>query len=77
MVTASPPHLAPAWPGLGGPRIVASLIDCSNSRTDGAATLTGLSVRQRIAAIAKSQVGYRTDPSNSYCNKFSAYVSPA
>jgi hypothetical protein len=37
------------------------------------ATLTGLSVRQRIAAVAKSQVGYRTDPANSYCNKFSAY----
>jgi hypothetical protein len=33
------------------------------------ATLTGLSVRQRIAAIAKSQVGYRTDPAS--------YVSPA
>ena len=39
----------------------------------GKATLTGLSVRQRIVAIAQSQVGYSTDPSNSYCNKFSAY----
>ena len=28
---------------------------------------------QRIAAIAESQVGYRTEPSSSYCNKFSAY----
>jgi hypothetical protein len=37
------------------------------------ATLTGLSVRQRIVAVAKSQVGYRTDPASSYCNKFSAY----
>jgi CHAP domain len=37
------------------------------------ATLTGLSVRQRIVAVAKSQVGYRTNPANSYCNKFSAY----
>lgn len=35
--------------------------------------LAGLSVRQRIVAIAKSQVGYRTDPASSYCNKFSAY----
>lgn len=26
---------------------------------------------KRIAAIAKSQVGYETQPSNSYCNKFS------
>jgi hypothetical protein len=35
--------------------------------------LAGLSVPQRIVAIAKSQVGYSTDPSNSYCNKYSAY----
>jgi hypothetical protein len=48
-----------------------------NYPVPGKATLTGLSVRQRIAAIAKSQVGYRTDPASSYCNKFSAYVSPA
>jgi hypothetical protein len=38
-----------------------------------AATLAGLSVPQRIVAIAESQVGYSTEPSNSYCNKFSAY----
>ena len=37
------------------------------------ATLAGLSVPQRIVAIAESQVGYSTEPSNSYCNKFSAY----
>jgi hypothetical protein len=37
------------------------------------ATLAGLSLRQRIVTIAESQVGYSTDPSNSYCNKFSAY----
>jgi hypothetical protein len=37
------------------------------------AALAGLSVPERIVAIVKSQVGYRTDPSNSYCNKFSAY----
>jgi hypothetical protein len=37
------------------------------------AALTGLSVPQRIVAIAESQVGYSTEPSNSYCNKFSAY----
>ena len=28
---------------------------------------------ERIVTIAESQVGYSTDPSNSYCNKFSAY----
>ena len=38
-----------------------------------AASLAGLSVPQRIVAIAQSQVGYATSPSNSYCNKFSAY----
>jgi hypothetical protein len=37
------------------------------------ATLAGLSLRGRIVAIARSQVGYRTEPSSSYCNKFSAY----
>ena len=36
-------------------------------------TLSGLSMPQRIAAIAASQVGYSTDPSTSYCNKFSAH----
>jgi hypothetical protein len=37
------------------------------------ATLAGLTVPQRIVVIAQSQVGYSTEPSNSYCNKFSAY----
>jgi hypothetical protein len=37
------------------------------------AALTGLSLRQRIVAIAESQVGYSTDPADSYCNKYSAY----
>ena len=34
-------------------------------------TLASLSVSQRIVAVAQSQVGYRTDPSSTYCNKFS------
>jgi hypothetical protein len=37
------------------------------------AALAGLSLPLRIVAIAKSQVGYHTEPSGSYCNKFSAY----
>jgi hypothetical protein len=37
------------------------------------AALAGLSEPRRIVAIAKSQVGYRTEPASSYCNKFSAY----
>jgi len=38
-----------------------------------AASIAGLSMPKRIVAIAESQVGYSTEPSNSYCNKFSAY----
>ena len=30
-------------------------------------------LRARIVAIAQGQVGYQTDPSDTYCNKFSAY----
>jgi hypothetical protein len=30
-------------------------------------------LRARIVSIAQGQVGYATDPSNTYCNKFSAY----
>jgi hypothetical protein len=37
------------------------------------ATLAHLNLGQRITAIANSQVGYGTDPANSYCNKFSAF----
>ena len=30
-------------------------------------------LRARILSIAQGQVGYQTDPSDTYCNKFSAY----
>jgi hypothetical protein len=30
-------------------------------------------MRSRIVQIAQSQLGYRTDPSDSYCNRYSAY----
>ena len=30
-------------------------------------------LRSRIVALASAQVGYRTDPSNTYCNRFSSY----
>jgi hypothetical protein len=30
-------------------------------------------LRSRIVSIAESQVGYRTDPADTYCNKYSAY----
>ncbi len=41
--------------------------------TPSRASLVGLTVRQRIAAIADSQIGYRTAPASTYCNKFSAF----
>ena len=31
------------------------------------------SLRSRIVSIAEGQIGYRTDPSRTYCNKYSAY----
>jgi hypothetical protein len=35
---------------------------------------TGISpLRRRIVALAEGQIGYTTDPSNTYCNKYSAY----
>lgn len=30
-------------------------------------------LRARIVTIAESQIGYRTDPSHTYCNKYSAF----
>jgi len=42
-------------------------------RAPSEASLASMSVHQRIVAVAKSQVGYTTDPSDSYCNKFSAF----
>jgi hypothetical protein len=42
-------------------------------RVPGRTALTGMTLGQRIVAIAHSQIGYATDPSDSYCNKFSAY----
>lgn len=38
-----------------------------------AAALAGMTVPGRVAALAESQVGYSTEPGNTYCNKFSAY----
>ena len=49
-----------------------------SEREDGAVdararTNEPLTLGQRIADIAQSQVGYVTDPSSTYCNKYSAY----
>jgi len=40
-----------------------------SSHLPSSAILAGLSVPERIVAIANSQIGYRTDPDNSPCNK--------
>jgi len=42
-------------------------------RVPGRTALAGMTLGQRVVAIARSQIGYATDPTNSYCNKFSAY----
>ena len=65
--------------GVGAAAIVASVAlgavfgSANSFSLPSHATLAGMSVRQRIVAIASSQLGYGTDPSNSYCNKFTAY----
>jgi len=58
--------------------LAAIVLTTRHGRTDNypapsEAALAGLNVPERIVAIAHSQVGYRTDPSSSYCNKFSAH----
>jgi hypothetical protein len=50
---------------------VASAAEVARIDIEKAAAISPL--RGRIVAIAESQVGYRTDPSNTYCNKYSAY----
>lgn len=39
----------------------------------GGPTLPSTPVRAKMVTLAESQVGYRTSPTNSYCNKFSAF----
>ena len=40
----------------------------------GAGGVAGLTtLRSRVVTTAESQLGYRTDPPHSYCNKYSAY----
>lgn len=54
--------------------LVSGVLQGSRSfRPPSRSALKGLGLRRRIVAFADSQVGYRTRPSRSYCNKFSAY----
>jgi hypothetical protein len=43
------------------------------AKVDVAAARAVSPLRGRIVQIAENQVGYTTDPSNTYCNKYSAY----
>jgi hypothetical protein len=45
----------------------------SISSGSGLPPLPSTAFRARIVTIAESQLGYRTDPSSTYCNKFSAF----
>jgi len=60
-------------------RLVISLLVLLGGLAAAIAGLTSLDgphispLRARIVSIAESQIGYRTDPPDSYCNKFSAY----
>jgi hypothetical protein len=45
------------------------------AKADVQAAMAVSPLRGRIVRIAESQVGYTTDPSNTYCNKYSAYWS--
>ncbi len=61
--------------------VVATILVVTRGAFDATATfsppdqtaLAGLSLPQRIVVVAESQIGYRTNPSQSYCNKFSAF----
>lgn len=50
--------------------LVAGAVLVTRTRTSGP-MLSPL--RTRILSVARGQVGYRTDPSDTYCNRFSAY----
>jgi hypothetical protein len=59
--------------------VVVHLVSPSSPRAAGASAAddpgptTPGSLGLRIAAMAQSQIGYRTDPSDTYCNKYSAF----
>lgn len=51
-----------------------NFVRAADGRTVQVPSVSTLSpLRARIVTIAESQIGYRTDPPGTYCNKFSAY----
>ena len=48
-------------------------VGLSASSGQGLPPLPATSFRARIVSIAEAQLGYRTDPPHSYCNKYSAF----
>lgn len=56
------------------PRPSGTMVSLGRSRTLLVPTTPGLSpLRRRIVALAESEIGYQTDPTSGYCNKFSAH----
>jgi hypothetical protein len=57
--------------------LLATVLSASNSSSGSNGSsrppLATTSFRARLVEIAESQLGYRTDPPRSYCNKYSAY----
>jgi CHAP domain len=53
--------------------IAALLLSGGAKAIEGGPALPSTPVRAKMVTLAESQVGYQTSPSNSYCNKFSAF----
>lgn len=55
--------------------LVLGLVAVGLSRSSGSALppLPSTPFRARIVTVAESQLGYRTDPTHSYCNKYTAF----
>ena len=61
-----------AWPWpVPWPQAPCTLVHAGRERVPSASSLSPL--RARIVSIAESQIGYKTDPPGTYCNKYSAY----
>ena len=53
--------------------MVVAIIELSSSNRGTTSTRQLSPFQARLVALAESEVGYKTDPPDSYCNRFSAY----
>jgi len=53
--------------------VVLGIVAFALAGTGSAPGASSTPVRNRIVSVADSQLGYQTDPVDSYCNKYSAY----